>query len=91
MRLYEITSSGRKTIKKLSSSYMEFLLGYVSYNDLTDFVNQCVLSNDADVNKEALFIQSQLSALIFSKLRNESFRNIDSDENTGGHQWMDRF
>lgn len=91
MRLHEITNSGRKTIKKLSSDYMEFLLGHIQYDALTDFVNQCVLSDDADVNKEALRIQRQLSALIFGKLCSKHSSNIEPDENTNGRQWMDSF
>jgi predicted nucleotidyltransferase len=60
MRLTEISSASRKTIKKLQKLYFSFIINYSNYIELIELINQCKLSEDIDLIREATIIDDKV-------------------------------
>jgi hypothetical protein len=71
MRLAEISSESRKTIKRLQDLYLSFIFNYSNYIELIELINQCKLSNDHNIIREAIVIDDKLIEEIFRILKNE--------------------
>lgn len=60
MRLTEISSASRKTIKKLQKLYFSFIINYSNYIELIELINRCKLSEDIDLIREATIIDDKV-------------------------------
>lgn len=56
MKVFEITTSSRKTIKKLQNLYLSYILNNSLCDELIKMIDQCKSSNDSDIAKEAALL-----------------------------------
>jgi hypothetical protein len=69
MKIIEIAPGTRKTIKKLQALYLSFIFDYSKYEELIAFIDQCKLSTDVEIAKEAKMIDSKLMADLIRMLK----------------------
>ena len=60
MRIFEIDRQSRKTVKKLTNLYIEYIMDGNKHNDLVEFMNMYGQTTDEDLLREIGIISEKL-------------------------------
>jgi hypothetical protein len=70
MKIFEILSAARKTIKILNKLYIAYTMDNSKYDELVEFIEMHKTSSDPNIRQEIMLMQQKLIAEFYQILLN---------------------